>query len=117
SRCSPRPSPSFLFLTRRRPPPPPLFPYTTLFRSHLAGLAAPEQGRRVGHSHEPGAGHLEDAELVRRAEAVLDGAEDAVGVVAVALELEDTVDQVLEHPRPCDRAVLRHVADEAGPPT
>src|SRR5262249_58646044 len=86
SRCSPRPSPSFLFLTRRRPPPPPLFPYTTLFRSHLAGLAAPEHGRRVGHSHEPGAGHLEDAELVRRAEAVLDGAEDAVGVVAVRSE-------------------------------
>ena len=32
--------------------------------------------------------------------------------VAVALELEDAVDEVLEHARPGDRAVLRHVADE-----
>ena len=33
-------------------------------------------------------------------------------VVAVALELEHAVDQVLEHARACNRAVLRHVADE-----
>ena len=35
-----------------------------------------------------------------------------MGVVAVALELQHAVDEVLEHPRPGDRAVLRHVADE-----
>ena len=33
-------------------------------------------------------------------------------VVAVALELEDAVDEVLEHARACDGAVLRHVADQ-----
>ena len=33
-------------------------------------------------------------------------------VVAVAFELQHAVDQVLEHARACDRAVLRHVADE-----
>ena len=33
-------------------------------------------------------------------------------VVAVALELEDAVDEVLEHARPGDGAVLRDVADE-----
>ena len=33
-------------------------------------------------------------------------------VVAVALELEHAVDEVLEHARPRDRAVLRDVADE-----
>ena len=60
----------------------------------------------------PVAGHLEDAELVRRAEAVLHRAQDAVRAVAVALELEHAVDEVLEHARPGDRAVLRHVADE-----
>ena len=71
-----------------------------------------EELRRVGHADEAGGGHLEDAELVRRAEAVLRRAQDAVLVVAVALELEDAVDEVLEHARPGDRAVLRHVADE-----
>ena len=35
-----------------------------------------------------------------------------MGVVAVALELEHAVDEMLEHSRPRDRAVLRHVADE-----
>ena len=73
---------------------------------------AAEELRRVGHADEPGAGHLEDAELVRRAEAVLRRAQDAVRVVAVALELEHAVDEVLEHARAGDRAVLRHVADE-----
>ena len=62
----------------------------------------------------PGRGHLEDAELVRRAEAVLDGAQDAVRAVAVALEVEDAVDEVLEHARARDGALLRHVADEEG---
>ena len=33
-------------------------------------------------------------------------------MVAVALELEHAVDEVLEHARPGDRAVLRHVPDE-----
>ena len=33
-------------------------------------------------------------------------------MVPVALELEHAVDEVLEHPRAGDRAVLRHVADE-----
>ena len=78
----------------------------------LARLAAAEERRGVGHADEPGAGHLEHAELVRRAEAVLDGPQDAMGVVAVALELEHAVDEVLEHARPGDGAVLRHVADE-----
>ena len=35
-------------------------------------------------------------------------------VIAVALELEHAVDQVLEHARACDCAVLGHVADEDG---
>ena len=35
-----------------------------------------------------------------------------MGVVAVALELEDAIDEMLEHARAGDGAVLRHVADE-----
>ena len=72
----------------------------------------PKTRRGIRDALEPGAGHLEDAELVRRAEAVLRGAQHAVRVVAVALELEHAVDEVLEHARAGDRAVLRHVADE-----
>ena len=65
-----------------------------------------------GTRDEPGAGHLEDAQLVGRAEAVLGGAQDPVRVVALALELEHAVDEVLEHARTGDRAVLGHVPDE-----
>ena len=72
----------------------------------------PKSSDGSGTPTRPGAGHLEDAELVRRAEAVLRGAQDAVRAVAVALELEHAVDEVLEHARAGDRAVLRHVADE-----
>ena len=76
------------------------------------GSLRPKSADGSGTPTRPGAGHLEHAELVRRAEAVLDRAQDAVGVVAVALELEHAVDEVLEHARAGDRAVLRHVADE-----
>src|SRR5205085_6916835 len=78
----------------------------------LGARRAPEELRRIRDADEAGAGHLEDAELVRRAEAVLDGAEDAVRAVAVALELQHAVDEMLEHARSGDGAVLRHVADE-----
>ena len=80
----------------------------------LARQRLAEELRRIGHADEPVAGHLEDAELVRRAEAVLRRAQDAMRVVAVALELEHAVDEVLEHARAGDGAVLRHVADEDG---
>ena len=80
--------------------------------SDLTGARRPEELRRIGHADEPGGGHLEDAELVRRAEAILGRAEDAVLVVAIALELEHAVDEMLEDTRSGDRAVLRHVTDQ-----
>ena len=45
---------------------------------------------------------------------VLDRPQHAQPRVPVALELADDVHQVLQHPRPGDRAVLRHVPDEHG---
>src|SRR5439155_6273592 len=78
----------------------------------LTVFAAAEELRGVRYADQSRAGHLEDAELVRRAEAVLRGAQDPVRAIAVSLELQDTVDQVLEHPRAGDRSVLRHMADE-----
>ncbi len=83
-------------------------------RADLAGLRPPEERRGVGNANEPCAGHLEHPELVGRAEPVLGRAQDPVGVVAVALELEHAVDEMLEHTRACDGAVLRHVTDEHG---
>src|SRR6476619_6286485 len=81
-------------------------------RADLTAGRAAEQLGRIGNSDETCPGHLEDAELVRRAEAVLGRAQDALCVIPVALELQDAVDEVLEHARAGDRAVLRHVADE-----
>ena len=46
------------------------------------------------------------------AEAVLERPQRAVGPLALALELQDGVHEVLEHPRARERALLRHVADE-----
>ena len=65
-----------------------------------------------GTPAEPGVGHLEQAELVGGAEAVLHRPQQAQGVVAVALEGQHGVDHVLEHPGPGQRAVLGDVADE-----
>src|SRR4029450_13737692 len=81
-------------------------------RSNLLFPGGPEDLRWVRHALEPSAGHLEDAQLVRRAEAVLDGTQDAMRVVAIALELEHAVDQVLEDARAGDGAVLGDVTDE-----
>ena len=50
--------------------------------------------------------------FVQHAEAVLQGAQGAVGALALALELQHAVDEVLEHARPGERALLGDVADE-----
>ena len=71
-----------------------------------------EQRARIGDFGEPAAGHLEHADLVGRAEAVLRGAQHAEGVRAFALERQHRVDHVLDHPRAGDLAVLGDVADQ-----
>ena len=71
-----------------------------------------EERRRVGDVAEAPVGHLEHADLVGRAEAVLDGAQDAELVTALAFEVEHRVDHVLENTRPRDGAVLCDVADQ-----
>ena len=48
----------------------------------------------VAHLAQAAFEHLEDADFVRGAETVLDAAQQAVGVVAVALELEHHVHDV-----------------------
>ena len=73
---------------------------------------ADEARRRVGDLDQPAAGHLEHAGLVGRAEAVLERAQRAVRALALALELQHAVDEVLEHARAGQRALLGDVADE-----
>ena len=63
-------------------------------------------------SARPFARHLEDADVVRRAEAVLQRAQRPVRALALALELQHAVDEVLEHARAGERALLRDVPDE-----
>ena len=60
----------------------------------------------------PSLHHLEAADLVGRAEPVLHAADQPQRRVPVALEVQHHVDQVLEHPRPGDAAVLGDVADQ-----
>ena len=80
--------------------------------ARLAVDGSPEDLGRVRDADEPRARHLEHADLVRRAEPVLDRSQHAVGAVAVALELEDTIDEVLQHARPSDGPVFRDMPDE-----
>ena len=62
--------------------------------------------RRVLHLRKPRLLHLEDADLVRGAETVLHRPQDPVGSVAVALEIQDSVHHMLQHPRAGDRSPL-----------
>ena len=66
----------------------------------------------VEHLDQAALAHLEQPRLVGRAEAVLQRAQLAVGALALALELQHAVDEVLEHARAGQRAVLGDVADE-----
>src|SRR5271166_1759307 len=69
---------------------------------HAAGRAGGlghEARRGVEHLHEAALAHLEQARLVGRAEAVLQRAQLAVGALALALELQHAVDEVLKHAR------------------
>ncbi len=81
-------------------------------RARLAVDGAPEHLGRIGNADEAGARHLEHADLVRRAEAVLHGTQHAVCAIPVAFELQHAVDEMLEYARARDGAVLRHMADE-----
>src|SRR5204862_5136336 len=65
-------------------------------RADLASGGAAEHLRRIGHTDQPRARHLEYAELVRGAKPVLRRAQDAVRVVAVAFELQHAVHEMLE---------------------
>ena len=73
-----------------------------------------EEARGVRDLGEAALGHLEDADLIGRPEPVLDGAQDPVRMVSLALEVEHGVDEVLEHARAGQRPFLGDVPDQEG---
>ena len=73
---------------------------------------AQEQAGGVWDFGHAFAGHLEAADLVGRAETVLDRADEPQRRVPVTLDVCHDVDEVLEEARACDRAVFGDVADD-----
>ena len=56
--------------------------------------------------------HLEDANLVGRAEAVLMATQYAIRKVVVALELKHYIDDMLQNLRARNRAILGYMSDD-----
>ena len=71
-----------------------------------------EKPRRVRNAVNPVVVQHETADLVGRAEPVLDPAHHAKRRRLVAFEMQYDVDEMLQRSRPCDRAVLGHMADQ-----
>ena len=71
-----------------------------------------KQRRRIGDALQAAFGHREHAELVGRAEPVLDRAYQAETRVRVALEVKHGIDDVLEYPRSGNRTLLGHMPDQ-----
>ena len=79
---------------------------------HRLGMMRQEDRRRIGDAFQTPLGHGEDAELIRRAETILDRADETKARMRIAFEVEHRIDDVLENARARDRAFLRDVADE-----
>ena len=73
---------------------------------------AEQQFRRIQHLAQSATPHLVDSQFRCVAEAVLDGAQDAEHILTVALELKHGVDDMLQHFRAGNRAVLGDMADQ-----
>ena len=90
----------------------PSSPANTALPGDVAAPLGEEQRRRVGDLGQAALGHLEHADLVGGAEAVLHRAQDAELMAAVAFEIQHGVHHVLQHARPGDGALLGDVADQ-----
>ena len=70
-----------------------------------------EPRRGIRHLGEPAGAHLEHRYLARRSEPVLERAQRPVAALALPLEHQNAIDEVLERSRPRERALLGHVPD------
>ncbi len=77
-----------------------------------ARVRGQEDRRRVRHLAQALVAHREHAQLVDRAEAVLECAQHAEARTGFALEIQHRVDHVLQHARTGDAAFLGDVADQ-----
>ena len=73
---------------------------------------AEEQRGRIGDLRQAAARHLEHADLVGRAETVLHRAQDAEMMAALALEIENRIDEMLDLLGTGDLTILGDMADE-----
>ena len=71
-----------------------------------------ERCGRVRNLGQAIATHLQQRDVIGRAESVLGAPQHAVAAEVVAFHVEDDVHHMLEHPRAGDVAVLGHVAGE-----
>ena len=90
----------------------PSMPAKTAVPAVARSRPARNSSEGFGTSRRPPIRHLEHADLVGGAEAVLHRPQDAEMVAGIALEGHDRVDHVLDHPRAGDLPVLGDVADE-----
>ncbi len=75
-------------------------------------MPSEEQFRRVGDFGQSGVGHLEHADLVRGAEAVLHRAQQPELVRAFALEIQDGIDHMFQDARTGDGTFFGDVTHE-----
>jgi hypothetical protein len=71
-----------------------------------------EQRRGVGNAAQPLLRHREHPKLVDRTEAVLERPDEPEAGIRIAFEVEHRIDDVLQHARPRERPLFRHVTDE-----
>ncbi|MNS89124.1 hypothetical protein D3C72_1231270 [compost metagenome] len=68
--------------------------------------------RRVGDFLQAAVGHAEHAQFVDRTKAVLYRSQQTQAAIGLALEIQDSIDHVLKHPWPRQRAFLGDMTDE-----
>src|SRR5436305_15195926 len=73
-----------------------------------------EGGRWIGHLSHAFLLHVEDADLMRRAETVFHAAQEAIGMEAVTFKIEDSVDHMLQDFGTGNVALLGDMPDEKG---
>ena len=79
---------------------------------HRLAVRAQENRAGVAHPFQALLRHGEHAHLVDGAKAVLEGADQPVGAVRIALEVQHGIDDMLQHARASQLPVLGHMAHQ-----
>ena len=79
---------------------------------HRFGMLRGKKTRRIGHLHDPGVNHLKASDFISRTEPVLGRTNHPKAGVAITVECQHDVNQMLQQPRASHRPVLGHVSDD-----